>query len=529
MKLLIRKQMTEIFRAYFYNPKKNTAVSRTSTILKFVLFGVLMLFLAAALFGVMSVSLISLAESGYAWFYFAIIGLIAVLLGCFGSVFSTYSGLYLAKDNDLLLAMPIPVRAIMVSRLVSVYLMGLMYSAVGSIPPVVVYFLFMPFSVSGLIIAILWILMISLVVLFLSCLLGYVVARLSLKLKRKSLATTLIALVGIGLYYFIYFKAMDLMQDVVANVVVYGEKVKGTAYGVYLFGQAAVEWKALLIVCAVVLALCAATWFIVQRSFLKVATATGAVSRVTYTERAARVRSIPSALLGKELGRFTSSSNYMLNCGLGSLLMVLAGVMLLVKGSSLVEVLSDVFGAGTGVLPVLACAAVCLASSVNDMAAPSVALEGKNLWVVKSLPVSAWQVLRAKLSMQLLLTCLPVLFLSVCMVIVLPVSAVEAVFLLLTPQAYVLFTACLGLTLGLHNPNLHWTSEIYPIKQSMAVTMVLLGGMVLAMVLGGLYVWKGYQLGLIPYLSLFTAAMLIAAGLLYLWLQKRGAAVFEAL
>ena len=92
-----------------------------------------------------------------------------------------------------------------------------------------------------------------------------------------------------------------------------------------------------------------------------------------------------------------------------------------------------------------------------------------------------------------------------------------------------LFTACLGLTLGLHNPNLHWTSEIYPIKQSMAVTMVLLGGMVLAMVLGGLYVWKGYQLGLIPYLSLFTAAMLIAAGLLYLWLQKRGAAVFEAL
>ena len=89
MKLLIRKQMTEIFRAYFYNPKKNTAVSRTSTILKFVLFGVLMLFLAAALFGVMSVSLISLAEAGYAWFYFAIIGLIAVLLGCFGSVFST--------------------------------------------------------------------------------------------------------------------------------------------------------------------------------------------------------------------------------------------------------------------------------------------------------------------------------------------------------------------------------------------------------------------------------------------------------
>ena len=61
-------------------------------------------------------------------------GLLAVLLGAFGSVFNTYSGLYLSKDNDLLLSMPIPVRSIMVSRLLGVYLMGLMYSGVVMLP-----------------------------------------------------------------------------------------------------------------------------------------------------------------------------------------------------------------------------------------------------------------------------------------------------------------------------------------------------------------------------------------------------------
>ena len=42
-----------------------------------------------------------------------------VFLGAFGSVFNTYSSLYLAKDNDLLLSLPIPLRVIMASRLVT--------------------------------------------------------------------------------------------------------------------------------------------------------------------------------------------------------------------------------------------------------------------------------------------------------------------------------------------------------------------------------------------------------------------------
>ena len=54
-------------------------------------------------------------------------------------------------------------------------------------------------------------------------------------------------------------------------------------------------------------------------------------------------------------------------------------------------------------------AALCMLASMNDMAAPSVSLEGKSLWLLQSLPVTPWQVLRAKLRLQLLLTAIPVL------------------------------------------------------------------------------------------------------------------------
>ena len=55
---------------------------------------------------------------------------------------------------------------------------------------------------------------------------------------------------------------------------------------------------------------------------------------------------------------------------------------------------------------------ICVMGAMNDMAAPSVSLEGKNIWVVQSLPVPAWYVLRAKLTMHLLLAGAAVLGLS---------------------------------------------------------------------------------------------------------------------
>jgi ABC-2 type transport system permease protein len=83
--------------------------------------------------------------------------------------------------------------------------------------------------------------------------------------------------------------------------------------------------------------------------------------------------------------------------------------------------------------------------------------------------------------------------------------------------------------MGLHNPNLNWTNEVYPIKQSMAVTVCLLGGMFYAVVMAGLYFWKGLLIGPVPYLCAFTGVTLVGSLLLFLWLRKRGTSAFESL
>lgn len=173
VKLLLKKQLSEIFRSYFYDAKKNKPRSKASTVSLIVLYVLLMVGVIGGMFTLFSIGLCApLHEAGLDWLYFTLFALVGVLMGVFGSVFNTFSGLYQAKDNDLLLSLPIPVRAILASRLLGVYLMGLMFSGVILLPCVIVYWAVGVLTAATVLGGIALILAVSLLVLVLSCLLG---------------------------------------------------------------------------------------------------------------------------------------------------------------------------------------------------------------------------------------------------------------------------------------------------------------------------------------------------------------------
>ena len=220
----------------------------------------------------------------------------------------------------------------------------------------------------------------------------------------------------------------------------------------------------------------------------------------------------------------------MLNCGIGILLLPICGVMLLWQGSAVISVLNEIFGERAGCTPVLLCTAVCMLASMNDMAAPSVSLEGKSLWLMQSLPVTPWQVLRGKLGMQMILTGIPVLFCIACIAFIYPFTPLELLSTVLVPVLYVLFSALFGLFLGLKMPNLSWTNEITPIKQSACVVIALLSGFAYtALLCVGFMLMNGWKLGFVGYMSGFGAVTLALCAALYFWLKKKGCNLFAAL
>lgn len=531
LKVLLKKQLMEVFRAYFYDAKKNKGRTKASTIAWFAFFAVVMVGVLGGMFTSMAVGLCApLAEQGVSWLYFCIMGLLSILLGAFGSAFSTYAGLYLAKDNDLLLSMPIPVRTLIAARLMNVYLLGLVYSAVAWIPAIVVGWIQTPVTAGSVAADVVLLACISLIVLCLSCLLGWVVAKISLKLKNKSVITALIAVAFIGVYYFFYFKAQSLLQALTQNATEYGARIRGAAGALYVFGRAgAGDGKALLLVAVVVIALCAAVWLLLQKSFLRIATSTNTPLKTKARARAAKSRSVSHALLAKEMARFLSSPNYMLNCGLAILMLPVCGVLLLIKGGTIIQAIDGVFGAGSGCAAAVFCGAACMVGSMNNMAAPSVSLEGRSFWIVRSLPVTSAQVIRAKLMLQVLLTAAPMLVFAICAAIILPESIAVRLLFVLVCMTVVLLQALWAMTIGLMKPDLGWTNELAPIKQNIGVLFSIFGMWLYGLLLTGLYLAVGHFAGPAVYLGAVCIVTAALCAPLYRWLRTKGAAHFEAL
>lgn len=228
-----KKQLLELNKSFFVDRKTGKGKSPRSATFSIVLFILLMIFAIGGMFCYMSYSMRPLITYGMSWLYFAIMGATAALFGVFGSVFNTYSSLYDAKDNDLLLSMPIPVRDIMAARLIGVYLMGLMYSGVVVIPAVGVYFITAHPGISG-ITAVIMAVMVTVLVLILSCILGWVVAKIAVKLKNKSIITVIVSIAFLGGYYYVYFRANEIITGIVANSAAVAAKVRTSAYLLYI-------------------------------------------------------------------------------------------------------------------------------------------------------------------------------------------------------------------------------------------------------------------------------------------------------
>ena len=78
-------------------------------------------------------------------------------------------------------------------------------------------------------------------------------------------------------------------------------------------------------------------------------------------------------------------------------------------------------------------------------------------------------------------------------------------------------------------PNLHWTSEITPIKQGGAVALALLGGVVYAALLAAGFFLIGWRIGYMAFMAAFAVVTLASCVLLLRWLKTKGCTVFANL
>lgn len=546
LRALLAVRLRALFVGMFtvQSRKKKNPGKKPSALL-IVLLSLLLVYAAAVfafLFGMLlSVLMISLLASGYDLsFYFAAAGALTVLLCVFGSVFATQSELYNAKDNELLLAMPVSPRLILISRMLMLGIINYGLSLVVMLPALIVYLLSGTASIPGIVLFCVFFLILPLLSLAVSCLLGWLFALISSHMRHKNLVTLVLSVSFLLLYIVGMSTFSTMMENVdpeslniapfVSAVTPYllvfnwmGEAMCGNILSAVLF----------LLFCALV---CGGVMFFLSKSYIRIVTTNRGGVRVTYREKKSAQSSPMWALIKKELRRFTSSAAYMMNEGLGLVFApIMAGVLLFKREDMLV--LFEMGGTQLAeftflldLLPVLIGAALCFLSSMVIISAPSVSLEGKHVWIAQSMPIAPEMPLFAKVYTHVLITT-PFFFLaSLLATVAIRPDFLSGVGLFLLPFFCNVFCAYLGVTFNILFPRLDWINETAAVKQGAAVVLTMFGMMLVALILAiGMVALFLFGLPAFLVMFLFSAFLLAASLGLRAFLVRGGARRFAEL
>lgn len=516
------------FRRMSGGKKKHSA-------LKSVGIAVLVIYVAACFLGMFYLLFSRLCEPfhmmGIDWLYFCMAAMAALVLMFIGSIFMTQAQLFEAKDNELLLAMPVPPSDILLSRMLILYLYNLIFGLLVLLPAGYAYFV--GISVTGGMAAAFAVIAVSLPLfsLALASLAAWGIALLSARVRQKSLFTMIFYLLFLAAYFYVYSKANHYIQELIAHGNVLANRIKGAALPLYALGNAIADGNpgqlgivVLFLVLPFVL-----VYAVLSKCFMRIATTRRGFAKISYRERSMRVKGADRALLSKELKHFVSSPMYMMNGAIGVIFLVVCAVMLLLKKKEFSLYLAAIpeFGKHPGLILALL---LCAMSATNIIAAPSVSLEGKNLWILRSMPVPARSILMAKAKLQLAI-CLPPALFAVIACAVFTEAPMEEwlLWILLISSANVLF-ALLGVVINLNFPKLDWVSEMAAVKQSASTIVDMLLAMALVLIPGALYITAlKNAVSEFWFLLILTVVYILTAFGLYRYLCGKGCRLFENL
>jgi ABC-2 type transport system permease protein len=266
-------------------------------------------------------------------------------------------------------------------------------------------------------------------------------------------------------------------------------------------GAAMLSPVPLTVLLALSLCLAYLAWRIISANYISIVTDKRGAGRVEYKRRSLEKNSAFVAMSKKELTKFFSSSLYMLNSAMGVVFTVVLSVIILVNRGVLVA-LSDEFALmginGREMISALLIAALVMMSSMNMPSASALSLEGDNLWIIKTMPISSRTVLLAKCAPHIIVCATPTVLASVLLAIACGAPAVFWPFFILTPAVTNILFALVGIALNTAFPKLKFDNETQPIKQSMSIFLAMTAG----------FVWSLAVLGVSGLLSLLGVAIL---------------------
>ncbi len=422
---------------------------------------------------------------GMADIYFGIFMTVSLTVIFIFSIFETKSELFDCKDNQLLLSLPIKTSFVIASRIVTVLIYNYIIEAMLIIPTAVVY-LILGGNVWGLIGSLIVAVLVPLLATALASGVGYAVANIARRMKYKTLVTTLLSVLFMVVYFVVYFGMLGMGEDfepTPESIEAMGQMLR--PFGV--IGQAQLLSPVpLLLLVLITAAVCFLAFYFINKNYIVIITETKEAGKRVYREKRLAKKSAVNAIARKEFSKIFSSAGYLLNGGSGIIFLVFTIVIVIAEGESLSAVVTALGLTDTPlalIVAPIAVSAIVASVAMIMYSTSTVSLEGKNFWIIKSIPVSAKDIIIGKTLPNIIISSLLGVVGGAIICFAVGFDIVCFIFYILTPVTASIAFSFMGTALNIAKPKLDFVNEMQVVKQSFPVFVSMMVGMLGAVAL----------------------------------------------
>lgn len=440
------------------------------------------------------------------------------------------STLFRSRDYDLLMSLPIKPSVIIASKLVYILAINYMMFAIVYFPTIAVYAIFNETNVLFWSLMLPTFLFVPLLPIAFSSIIAYLFGFITPKIKYKNLTSILFSLLLLFLFMYASFQSSVIEEDPNAFALI----MKGALGKIYYPGQIAYQGMRgsitdyLIFMGISILPFVGFVWLLSKNYMGANARGNSSYVNKNYEMKIMQSSDQKKAMIKKELKRYFGSSIYVLNTLVGPMMSTFLLIFMLVGEESILS--SIPAGAITpDTISMFIVAIATFAMGMTSTTASSISIEGKQFWILKSLPLSPQQIFNGKLFVNYLISFPFVMINGILALVVFDFSLWNAFFMVLIPGFMVIIMSYAGLYFNLLLPRFDYESDVRVVKQGMAVLIAMLVGfiscalVIFAGVMGVLFFTP-----MVGFLLALLTTILIAACFVYL-VQTHGIKLFNRL
>ena len=467
---------------------------------------------------------------------YGMIGSVPVLCALTVSVLSfvftllrTNGYLFNFKEYDMLMSLPFEAKTVAGCKFLYMYIKSLPWYISISLAMLIGYASFARPSVLVYPIWIVLSLILPIIPMLASALIGFLIARISAGFRKTNIVQTVLTVAFVIFCFSLRYIIEGMFKnDKVEETLQSAAKITGSAARYYppalWFSNAITKLSAIeiLLLLCVSIALFCLVFLIVGRSYRNINSALKShAAAKRYRMEGQKERSVVNAIAFKEFKRMTGSTTYTVNGAMGEILAFLLGVVTLIFGfDKIVATVTNNAPFDPAILQPAIPFIVYFFVGMVSTTVMSPSLEGKNYWIMQSLPIEKKTVYQGKMLFNMYLTVPFMLFATVCICISAKVPIVNTALNCVLGVVLCAFSTAWGCVCGVRHIRLDWENEVEVIKQGSAVTVYMFPNLFAVMGLCVLTVFLGTKIDHIIITLLFILIASVLAALSYKRVMK---------